>query len=475
VIAAAAHPSRWAAFNFFPMSPLFRQRARGQALPLAMVLLVAVAAMLFFMFNSGQLVQEKIRLTNTADAVAYSAGVFEARVLNYDAYTNRAMIANEIAIGQAVGLASWAKYISTAADNISMVTDYIPVIGWAISAALEAISYAADYSTYAFAAVVTLHDATLNALSLSQLAVHGPANSIALFNRKSVMDEVARKNDPDAVVDPLPLSDDFATFSQRYSTKDERKRMGQLVQDSRDGFLVGRSWDVVSPLNCMRFVPGSIGAALRKRGSSELIDLTEGWSSMDTVSLHLEIWTSHRWRLPTCEHLEIPIGYGKAYSEDDLDDSAYSYAGSRSTNPEASGYADSTIARGFAPYSLTGGAVPSFYDLSQSVMTGPDRNDPRTSMAIRVSKSREAQRYSGGSSIIQPRGRLDLYKGQHAGAKSSAVARVEVYFERPDGKNPLHGREEYGSLFNPYWQVRLAPVPSAQLKAAQAAQGLLLP
>ena len=80
-------------------------RQRGQVLPLATLLLLAVAATLFYMFNGGQLVQEKLRLTNTADAVAYSAGVFEARMLNYDAYTNRAIIANQIAIGQA---ASWA-------------------------------------------------------------------------------------------------------------------------------------------------------------------------------------------------------------------------------------------------------------------------------------------------------------------------------------------------------------------------------
>ena len=78
-------------------------RQRGQVLPLATLLLLAVAATLFYMFNGGQLVQEKLRLTNTADAVAYSAGVFEARMLNYDAYANRAIIANQIAIGQAVG------------------------------------------------------------------------------------------------------------------------------------------------------------------------------------------------------------------------------------------------------------------------------------------------------------------------------------------------------------------------------------
>ena len=52
-----------------------QHRQRGQVLPLATLLLLAVAATLFYMFNGGQLVQEKLRLTNTADAVAYSAGV----------------------------------------------------------------------------------------------------------------------------------------------------------------------------------------------------------------------------------------------------------------------------------------------------------------------------------------------------------------------------------------------------------------
>ena len=36
---------------------------------------------------------------------------------------------------------------------------------------------------------------------------------------------------------------------------------------------------------------------------------------------------------------------------------------------------------------------------------------------------------------------------------------MEVFFERPDAGNTRHpGRTELGSLFNPYWQARLAPV-----------------
>ena len=115
------------------MEVSFISNQRGQVLPLTLLLLVATASIVFYMFNTGQLVQEKIRLTNTADAVAYSAGVYEARLLNYDAYTNRAIIANEIAIGQAVGLASWAKYVSIAGPRVANVARFIPYVGQAIA------------------------------------------------------------------------------------------------------------------------------------------------------------------------------------------------------------------------------------------------------------------------------------------------------------------------------------------------------
>lgn len=53
---------------------------------------------------------EKMQVQNAADAAAYSVSVIEARDLNFMAYTNRAMAANEVAIGQLVGMASWATH-----------------------------------------------------------------------------------------------------------------------------------------------------------------------------------------------------------------------------------------------------------------------------------------------------------------------------------------------------------------------------
>ena len=70
------------------------------------------------MVNAGKMLTEKIRVTNAADAAAYSAAVVEARALNYDAYLNRAMVANEMVIAQMVSLASWLDYFATASDRI---------------------------------------------------------------------------------------------------------------------------------------------------------------------------------------------------------------------------------------------------------------------------------------------------------------------------------------------------------------------
>lgn len=72
---------------------------KGQALVLAIALFAVAGVVLFMMFNSGRAVNEKINLVNAADAAAYSGAQIAARNLNFMAYTNRAMIANEVAIG----------------------------------------------------------------------------------------------------------------------------------------------------------------------------------------------------------------------------------------------------------------------------------------------------------------------------------------------------------------------------------------
>lgn len=83
------------------MSKSFRTREyqSGQMMPVSMGLMAVAAVSLFLVFNSHRAVDEKINLVNAADATAYSGAQMAARELNFMALTNRAMIANEVAIG----------------------------------------------------------------------------------------------------------------------------------------------------------------------------------------------------------------------------------------------------------------------------------------------------------------------------------------------------------------------------------------
>lgn len=106
------HRSYWRSCQASNCKGVFAARQQsGQALVYGLFMLMAGVAALYFLFNVGQLTQEKTKLVNTSDAVAYSAGVMHARAMNYMAYTNRAMVADEVTIAQAVSLASWGKYL----------------------------------------------------------------------------------------------------------------------------------------------------------------------------------------------------------------------------------------------------------------------------------------------------------------------------------------------------------------------------
>jgi len=87
-----------------------RGRQSGQSSVFVIVFLGITILSLVFLYKAGKLTSEKMELQNAADGVAYSVAILEARDLNFMAYTNRAMVANEVAIGQAVGLASWPRH-----------------------------------------------------------------------------------------------------------------------------------------------------------------------------------------------------------------------------------------------------------------------------------------------------------------------------------------------------------------------------
>jgi hypothetical protein len=64
---------------------------------------------LILMYNHGIMTRDRVQVENAADAAAYSQAKLFARHQNLIAYTNRAIVANEMSVGQVVALMSWSK------------------------------------------------------------------------------------------------------------------------------------------------------------------------------------------------------------------------------------------------------------------------------------------------------------------------------------------------------------------------------
>lgn len=436
---------------------------------LGLLLMFTASIVLYFLFNTGQVTREKTKLVNTADAVAYSAGLLHARALNFDAYTNRALLANEVAMAQLVGLASWTRYLKTLGTNAAMENPsvselwmfptFIPSYTLSGSLGPRIADYALDAEERAFKA----SDEMARLLQMAQKVLHGalPAARLGLMN------EVAAANyrgEGSVRVDPVALADGWsdyggAAFTRRYSG-DERKRFADLTKDivAKDGFNRRRSWTIPAIAPTCAASNGVFWDWLSRRGGTEMVSYDE-WKAMDTLS-----WFN--WRAkgkpPVCVPVERPLGYGQQAAfqriDEDNGNPAY-YDGSRVANPAAS--AMTTMNSGEWDFS----GLPSYFELSPKALGNAD---PRLGFTLRLTRPRNQLRTTAGAAQSKSAGRLATFD-KPAGDVMAAVAASEVFFRRPEPRQD--GKEELASLFNPYWQVHLTMPSTENRLAAAALQG----
>lgn len=459
-------------------SALRARRQRGQALIYGLFVLLGGLAALIFLFNTSQLGAEKTKLVNTADAVAYSAGVMHARALNFDAYTNRALMANEVMIAQAVSIASWTSHVVTHTQNVPplfcqsyysvpvalALIKYVPVCYLLSFAAAE------PHATGVDRAVQHAAQASVALSETAKVALRGAQRNMALTfipARQLLMRQVADANyagDGAVHVDTFPITDNFllfdgAPFIHSYSDAERgRFKDATVAAANRDAFVKQRSWTAANHFPC------TLGnkAEFRRRGGTELIGFDE-WKAMDTASLHKWSWQFHWFRPPTCDDHEMALGYGtKAAANATPDDSDAQYGNSRKDNPHASDDASSI------DWHYSG--LPTFEDLSGAALgyLSPDAT-PRLKFSIRLTRAKNQTKTSDGSSAVKPTGRLAIIDGKPASDVLAAVATSEVFFQRPVARDD--GKVELPSLFNPYWQVHLIPTSAADMALAIAKGG----
>lgn len=430
-------------------------------------MLVAGLASLFFLFNVGQLTSERTKVVSTADAVAYGASVMHARALNFAAYTNRALVADEVSIAQMVSLSSWGKYLEAHGQSalelgctpdtyfLSTTPAWDGLLRYAFVCAM--LGTAAEYEVLeplsqaiemAGNALTTLTELSKQALQTSQAVMTQALPSA----REDVMNEVARANyagDGTVHVDLIPLRDTFFSFEGspilRLHSGGERQRFKEVVETAykRDNFTPGRRWSDTARVpepTCLAV--GFVRYFHAERwGGTELVGLDE-WRADDKASYYRWHLEKPKLRPPYCEETEQVLGTGEQTA-------------STGSNASASG--------GDWYYS----GIPTFAELSGAALNDAD---PRAQFAIRVWRHAAQTRTSGARSEIEATSRLNAYDGKPAAGDYVGLAAAEVLFERLSAR--ADGKRELASLFNPYWHVRLIDVPPDVRSAAQALQGV---
>ncbi len=444
----------------------------GQALPLGIALLLAGMITGIVLFNTGQVVNDKTRLANAADAAVYSGATWQARALNFNAYTNRAMVANQVAMAQAVSLQSWAQYVRTATGNLSVVLSPIPIIGQ-IASVVQRVMSAFEPIVDGFGnGMLAVIDPINSALSMAQEAMY----LSAFVASPQIVGNVASANDArmtwESAFSIGHMGNNlrhWQKFTEQHEPDDE-KAMDEriaMINASTDPFTQQRSWEFfrsylpLSPFHWARLDRSGATRLLRDEESGD----TE-WKAIDTMSLN----NKHYYWFGRYRRVELPIGYSMKFANDQ-DESIEDCARLNCDDWFGRNRTAQMLARNVNA-DLAGGS-----------------NDPQSSMAYRGvrayrSLSEEIRAESAPSILLRTELRLPVDEVADANTRHiapnyvnsvtaasegvlSSVSSAEIYFNRPEDDID----EAYATGYNPYWTVRLAHTTSGVRVAAMMLRG----
>ncbi len=459
-------------------------KQKGQALPLGVAFLMSSILFVLVLFNTGQTASEKSRLANTADAAVYSGLIWQARALNFQAYTNRAMVANQVSIGQMVSFSSWARYASILIRNVDYIANFIWVMKPFTSIANQIMGQVDNVVVNITEALIPVVDGVNGVLSNAQQAVY-----LASFAATpAIVQEVVEKNDERynvnsayAVIGMGENAMAWNNFAEQYDDRDALLRKADVVNRSKDEFTNARN------IGQRQLLPGSPSKItifpmrfwIKKEGRSNLIaeegnsgDIEWEWKGKDTLSLHSETYRCSvrrgcGWR----SHVELPMGWGSRYVNGDFeceeDDEGREICPEyMNENRWAEDLADLESEELDADYN----GIRAYYDLSD---LSEENKDPRLVLRIEVDLPEDEVRTAskienlGSDSVPNEETGNGIGIGvfgtedRMAGEGIASIASGEVFFHPPDDYNPSRrrGRYEIANLFNPYWEVRLTKTP----------------
>jgi hypothetical protein len=106
-----------------------RMSEEGQTLILAAVFAVLLSLCVLWTVNLGRALYDKVQLQTAADEAAWSQAAIEARVMNYTAYTNRAMVVHYASIMAATSYLTWVHFLYGGLKPVLDVLTTLPGVG----------------------------------------------------------------------------------------------------------------------------------------------------------------------------------------------------------------------------------------------------------------------------------------------------------------------------------------------------------
>lgn len=508
-----------------------RRSARGQALIFGLLFAGVAAIVVLLLFNSALLTTTKSQLQNAADAGAYSASVLQARDANFSAYTNRAMIANQVAVAQLVSLESYfedarqthRRVRSGGIPNTWRTIFPSSAPAWDAARRLPLDAEARAVQNLVPPAVKALN-LLIDALDLAQEAHHDGT----MVDMMLVADDVVKKNDPLAKVTTSTFMVGSAAYrvvtewgkkdSKRFSANDtssEADRFADLVvnRDSTDGFIRNRLsaptalW-ASNVKFCFLAVRTSTAFGFAHAGGTILSANKKRWLALD-ATMGAGFW-SCTWVYP------CPVGVCSRTIGTPLPDMSTTQA------PYVGGHGGAVTGAGGRYGSLTGyknnpwdaklyglaitspAAVPALYrygvtgpgtsidtnggiqdhyrDVAAPAASAPKNQSPEENggrFPVTVEVERTAATIRTTETLMPSSKQLEL-ASEMKGNTLRAIASAHAYFYRPrtdslalftrNGWRRGDGRTEFQNRFSPYWQSQLAPTTAAEELAAATAQ-----
>jgi hypothetical protein len=417
------------------------------------------------------------------------------------AYSNRMMVTTEVLVAQTVSMDSWVRYANKTAYNfekISQVLSYIPYVGVVFRALQQVMNVieevtdtAKDLMDQVVPGVITfeqgmraVYDAVMPALKLYTAVEAGKQAEAVVKENKTMFgnrtDHAGEMANGANIGVWAKNSIDWGTFTKRF-TRNDRTLAREVVLKSRDAFTNDPCSD--SP-NCrggqwwMNIDAGLAGT--EKFGGTKLVGF-ERWEAQDTFDI---------WVMSPKGKQYTPIGWGRATAAEN--------ASRGQVWPDGKGRPSNNLA--YKETKAFGGwkGIPELYDLnnldSQNQAPSPGSSkrekfeNPTLDFLVAVAKNKSkmltTETYNMANAPLNsiagsPQVNLDMPKDQ-----LMAVSKAQVYFERPTryskggsldrtalGLLRDDNRKEYGSLYNPYWQVRLVAPTKLEKEAALALSG----